>query len=270
MNKTTFLLLVAIFIGSVQVSAQNKIRFRDLTFDQAMKEAAKTHKIIFVDVQNNSISSMAQRVEDSVFVMPGIVEYFNKHVIPIRINMSTEEGKKFIPRLAMLMYPEYVFHDQRGDQLSFINAAQILKDPKSLMVTAQSSVATAHQKEVNTREIVFDRKSKWNALLAKAKKENKLIFIDAYTTWCRPCIQMAKDVFTLDKVADFYNKNFINVSMDMEKGEGPELGKKYEVEAYPAFLFINGDGELVHRDGGFMEAPSFIQVGESAIRKTGK
>lgn len=255
---------------SPSLMAQQKVEFRDLTFDQAMKEAAKTHKIIFVDVVNNHISSMSQRVQDSVFTMDNIADYFKKHVIAIRVNMSTDEGKKFAPRLAMLMYPVYVFHDQNGDQLSFINAAQVLKDPESLMEKARTSVATAHQKEVNTRQIVFDKKSKWSALLARAKKENKLIFIDAYTVWCRPCIQMAKDVFTLDNVADFYNNNFINVSMDMEKGEGPVLGKKYEVAAYPAFLFINGDGKLVHKDGGFMEAPAFITVGEKALGQASK
>lgn len=268
--KKTVTILLMLLCVSTAIQAQKEIEFRDLTFDQAMKEAAKTHKIIFVDVVNNRVSPMAQKVQDSVFTMENIVKYFNKHVIPIRINMTTEEGKKFIPRLAMLMYPVYVFHDKNGDQLSFINAAQILKNPETLMERAKASVATAHQKEVNTRQIVFDKQSNWSALLAKAKKENKLIFIDAYTVWCRPCIQMAKDVFTLDKVADFYNRNFINVSMDMEKGEGPVLGKKYEVAAYPAFLFINGDGELVHRDGGFMEAPAFISVGKKALEETSK
>lgn len=265
-RKTVTISLIMLCTG-LMAQGQKQIQFKDLTFDQAMKEAAKTNKVIFVDVVNNHISPMAQRVDDSVFSMDKIVDYFKEHVIAIRINMSTEEGKKFIPRLAMLMYPVYVFHDKNGDQLSFINAAQILKNPESLMETAKNSVATAHQKEVNTRHIEFDKNSKWNALLAKARKENKLIFIDAYTVWCRPCIQMARDVFTLDKVADFYNKNFINVSMDMEKGEGPGLAKKYEVAAYPAFLFINGKGELVHRDGGFMEAPSFINVGEKALEK---
>lgn len=183
--------------------------------------------------------------------------------------MNTEEGKKFAPRLAMLMYPVFVFHDKNGDQLSFTNASEILKTSGTLLEKAIASLRTAQEKEINKRRIAFD-KSSWKTLLAKAKKENKLIFIDAYTQWCRPCIQMAKDVFTLDNVADFYNENFINVSMDMEKGEGPELGKKYKVQAYPAFLFINGDGKLVHRDGGYQEAPEFIAVGKAAIKSKKK
>ena len=41
--------------------------------------------------------------------------------------------------------------------------------------------------------------------------------------------------------------------MDMEKGEGVELAKKYNVKAYPTYLFINGDGEVVHRVLGYVE-----------------
>ena len=73
---------------------------------------------------------------------------------------------------------------------------------------------------------------------AKAKKENKLIFLDAYTTWCGPCKWMAKTVFTNDTVAQYYNANFINAKIDMEKGEGIELAKKYAVRCYPNLLMV--------------------------------
>lgn len=262
---TLSIILFALF-GSVHfVSAQTEIKFRDLTFDQAMAEAAKTNKIIFVDVTRNTPGKMSLQVEKEVFTADSIAKFFNNNCISIRVNMNTDEGKKFAPRLAMLMYPVYVFHDKDGSQLSFISSSQILKDPASLMQKARASLYTAQQKVANTREIKFEESS-WKAALAKAKKENKLVFLDAYTEWCRPCIKMAKDVFTLDKVADFYNDNFINVTMDMEKGEGPVIVKKYQIGAYPAFLFVNGDGEIVFKDGGYQEAAQFIEVGKAAVK----
>src|ERR1035437_6827779 len=69
-------------------------------------------------------------------------------------------------------------------------------------------------------------------LLIKAKKEHKLVFIDGYTTWCGPCKRMAKNIFPNDTVALFYNSHFICAEFDMEKGEGIELAKKYEVKCY--------------------------------------
>lgn len=123
-------------------------------------------------------------------------------------------------------------------------------------VVAVSAVA-------QNRQIEFEH-GPWAEIIAKAKKESKLIMLDAYAVWCGPCKWMAKNVFTKDEVADFYNATFVNAKIDMEKGEGIELAKKYGVQAYPTFLFINGDGEIVHRICGSNEAPQFIQWGKDA------
>ncbi|MCT2561731.1 thioredoxin family protein [Chryseobacterium herbae] len=102
------------------------------------------------------------------------------------------------------------------------------------------------------------------AILAKAKKENKLVFVDAYTTWCGPCKLMSKNIFPLQAVGDFYNSHFVNAKIDMEKGEGIGIAKKYNVKAFPTYLFINGDGEEVHRTLGYVEEKDFIQFAKDA------
>jgi thiol-disulfide isomerase/thioredoxin len=104
----------------------------------------------------------------------------------------------------------------------------------------------------------------WNEILVEAKESNKLIFMDAYTTWCGPCKIMSKKVFPLEEVGEFYNDNFINVKRDMEKGEGVELAVLYKVAAYPTLLYIDGDGKLVHRGVGYQAAPDLIQLGQDA------
>jgi len=106
--------------------------------------------------------------------------------------------------------------------------------------------------------------SNFSAILAKAKKENKLVFVDAYASWCGPCKLMVKNIFPLQTVGDFYNSHFINAKIDMEKGEGIGLAKKYNVKAFPTYLFINGDGEEVHRTLGYVEEKDFIQFAKDA------
>ncbi|WP_299175876.1 thioredoxin fold domain-containing protein [uncultured Chryseobacterium sp.] len=106
--------------------------------------------------------------------------------------------------------------------------------------------------------------SNFATLVAKAKKENKLIFIDAYASWCGPCKLMVKNIFPLKSVGDYYNSHFINAKIDMEKGEGIALAKKYSVSAFPTYLFINGDGEVVHRTLGYVEENDFIQFAKDA------
>ena len=113
------------------------------------------------------------------------------------------------------------------------------------------------------REIKFET-STFEEVKAKAKKENKLIFVDAYTTWCGPCKWMAKTVFTNDTVADYFNSNFISTKIDMEKGEGIEFRKKYNVFCFPNLLFIDDNGEVVHRRGGGMPPANFIAFAKEA------
>lgn len=98
-----------------------------------------------------------------------------------------------------------------------------------------------------------------------AKKEDKIIFIDAYTTWCGPCKMMDQQVFTDSSIGDFFNANFINLKLDMEKGEGISTAKKYQVRGYPSFLFINADGSLVHQGIGFQPSDRFMQLAKTAL-----
>jgi thioredoxin-related protein len=103
--------------------------------------------------------------------------------------------------------------------------------------------------------------------LVKAKTENKLIFMDAFAEWCGPCKRMAATVFTDEKVGKFMNSNFICLKTDMEKGEGPELSRKYDVSAYPTLLFLNATGGLIQRNVGALPSDGFIAAARQALGK---
>jgi thiol-disulfide isomerase/thioredoxin len=107
----------------------------------------------------------------------------------------------------------------------------------------------------------------WEEALEEAKKEKRLIFVDAYTTWCGPCKRMSKNIFPLKEVGEFYNDNFINLKLDMEKGEGLKFRKTYPVSAFPTFLYIHADGTLVHSAKGGRDSKGFIALGKQALTK---
>ena len=106
--------------------------------------------------------------------------------------------------------------------------------------------------------------------LEKSIKEDKLIFIDAYTIWCGPCKAMAKYEFTQKVVGDFFNKNFINVKLNMEANESINFKKKFSVNAYPTLFFIDGEQKLVHKSVGGKKANALVDMGKMAIRKNDK
>ena len=94
--------------------------------------------------------------------------------------------------------------------------------------------------------------------LALAGKEKMMIFIDFYTTWCGPCKMMSSEVFTQEQVGTYFNRVFVNMKVDAEKGEGVELAKKYQVRAYPTFVVLRADGTEVYRTSGARPAEEFI------------
>ncbi|RMG84198.1 MAG: DUF255 domain-containing protein [Bacteroidetes bacterium] len=106
----------------------------------------------------------------------------------------------------------------------------------------------------------------WEEALQLAKEKDKIIFVDAYASWCGPCKRMARNVFTNEKVGEFYNANFVNMKLDMEQGEGLKFRQKYPVGAFPTLFYIDYDGEVVKQVRGAQTVEGFIQLGESVLK----
>jgi thiol-disulfide isomerase/thioredoxin len=102
---------------------------------------------------------------------------------------------------------------------------------------------------------------------AKAKAEEKLIFIDCFAKWCGPCKRMASEVFTKEDVGKFFNANYVPMKIDMEEEGGGEIQDKYPVSAYPTFLIVNEKGELITKQVGGMSPADFIGFGKKALGK---
>ena len=254
---------------TISVNAQKyKSVFKNLTWEQAAEQAQKEGKIVLVDAMRKARTPEDQRKQDvaerKLFSTPDIMDFCNQHVIAIHIDMGSEAGKAFAPKLMMNMYPTYGFFMPNGDILGVVSPFLLAQKPEKFMEVGNKVLKDAVVKRNNTRSIRFEEIG-LKDVMAKAKKENRLIFIDAYTDYCQPCMLMVKNVFSLNAVADFYNQNFINLKMHF--GKEKELAEKYGTSGYPAFLFINGDGKLVYMESGYTEGDEFIGYGKTALEK---
>lgn len=108
----------------------------------------------------------------------------------------------------------------------------------------------------------------WKEVMAIAQKEDKLIFLDAYTDWCQPCKAMDRDVFSQKAVGDLINDSFISIKINMEKGEGLTLREKYHIKAYPTLVFVDSDGKQLHRIAGYQNVKQLLEVAKTALDPT--
>ena len=102
---------------------------------------------------------------------------------------------------------------------------------------------------------------------SKALTESKPIFIFCRTAWDYGSKKMLSDVLTNGEVGAFFNEKYINLKIDMEKGEGPSVAIKYDVTAYPSMIFINSSGKKIGSTYGVQTVERLIKKGEEALKK---
>ncbi|ACU64517.1 thioredoxin family protein [Chitinophaga pinensis] len=131
----------------------------------------------------------------------------------------------------------------------------------ALIASAYSSRVLAQQKA--PQEIKFSSKA-YKEVLATAKAAHKKVFIDAYATWCAPCKELRKHTFNDPKAAAYFNKNFVNFTIDVEKGEGIALAKTWQVDGLPTLLIVDEKGQVLANHVGFVDGDGLIQFAKEA------
>ena len=110
----------------------------------------------------------------------------------------------------------------------------------------------------------------WDKALKTAQDQDKLVFLDIYATWCGPCKMLKQYTFTDAKVGEFFNKNFINISVDGEKGVGPSLAEKYAIEGYPSLIVADATGKPVLITAGYIPSDILMKFANEALKRGGK
>lgn len=127
-----------------------------------------------------------------------------------------------------------------------------------LIIASSGMLSTTQQSGIEFRHISLEEAQQ------EAKKSNKLIFIDAYVSWCGPCKKMAATSFKDAAVGGIYNKQFINLKIDCEKdADGIEISRRYKISAYPTLLFIDATGKLKKQVLGYQTAERLLFLANS-------
>ena len=89
------------------------------------------------------------------------------------------------------------------------------------------------------------------AARALATEHDKLLFVDFYTTWCKPCKQLDAAVFEDSAHAARLAEDYVLLKYDTERDNVHHLSKKHHVNGYPTGLVLNRDGYVVARTFGY-------------------
>lgn len=105
----------------------------------------------------------------------------------------------------------------------------------------------------------------WLETLAKAKAENRFVFVYVYADWCSQCKQLKRTSFKDEKAAAYFNKNFINIAVNGEDQEGARIAKKYAVKSYPTLLIVDARGNLQTKTAGVLKPHILINFGRRIV-----
>ena len=131
-------------------------------------------------------------------------------------------------------------------------------------------------KSNSTGGINFIEGLTWDQILKKAKEENKFIFVDCYATWCKPCKEMDKFVYTNDSLGSIVNSRFISVKIQMDTAKNDNAQVKewyadakrmrlnYNVTAFPTYLFFSAEGKIIHKSLGYKKIARFAELASDA------
>lgn len=126
--------------------------------------------------------------------------------------------------------------------------------------------------------ISFTQDRTWAQVKEKAKKEKKHIFIDVYATWCVPCKMMDNNVYSSAVVGNYFDSNYVSLKLQMDRTPkdsqeiknwytfADSIKTKHNIPAYPTFLFLSADGDLMYRSSGYKPVMDFLNDASSAIR----
>lgn len=100
--------------------------------------------------------------------------------------------------------------------------------------------------------------------LSLAQQRGKNVFVETYATWCMPCKKLEK-VLQDKEIADYFNKNFINVRVNMDNSpHAPEYKDLLGVIFLPTIAIINQTGYIRFKADRVLSKADILSIANKA------
>jgi thiol:disulfide interchange protein len=95
-----------------------------------------------------------------------------------------------------------------------------------------------------------------------AKKKNQPVMIDFYADWCGWCERLDQDTYSDRDVVTIADR-FVPLKLDADVERS--LTSQYKIAGLPTILFINPEGNEIHRVVGYRPAGKFLDEMQTAL-----
>ncbi|AXP82614.1 thiol:disulfide interchange protein precursor [Mariniflexile rhizosphaerae] len=106
-------------------------------------------------------------------------------------------------------------------------------------------------------------------LMKKAKKLDKLIFVNMTATWCGPCKEMEKTTFIDSSVTRFISSNFLSkkIYIDRDSTYQDSLSERLKsiTSGVPTHYFLDSNGNIILKETSLIDAKNFILIAKKSL-----
>ena len=94
---------------------------------------------------------------------------------------------------------------------------------------------------------------------ARARQDNRPLYLFWTAAWCPPCSQVKSTIFVRP---DFIEKSrsFVPVYVDGDTANGQLLGRRFSVTGYPTMVLLRPDGSEITRLAGSIDANKYMEL----------
>jgi len=94
--------------------------------------------------------------------------------------------------------------------------------------------------------------------IAKAKEENKKVYLFYTAGWCYWCNFMKKYTLHDEKISASIRSNFVALKINVDSKEGEELSRTYNSKGIPRSYILNADGDILKEHLGYLQRTEFL------------
>lgn len=225
--------------AAVKKRNSRSVRFEDLPFAEALLKAEKSEQPVCIYFAADRCQACLL-MEKNVLNLDEVADYFNDHFVNLRVN--TSRTQELAQRYEIKHYPAYLFLNAKG---KVIYRSEGVETKEQLLDNAALALKKAGG-------ISFQKLTDEEAF-AKARQENKPIFIDYYIPGGAHK-EMLRTVFADPEVTDFFGQRFVNVAR--ESGQA-------------VLVFMDAGGNELHRIRNIMNPEELVQEARMVLEGKG-